>query len=55
MARASMKRRVWTRDDNRTLRTLAREGRKTTTIARKLRRTVGATYQQAWKIGVSFR
>jgi hypothetical protein len=51
----STKRRAWTKGDNRALRTLAREGRKTSAIARKLRRTLGATYQQASKIGVSFR
>jgi hypothetical protein len=34
------------------LKTLAREKKKTTTIARMLRRTVGATYQQASKLGI---
>jgi hypothetical protein len=46
-------RREWTKEDVRTLKTLAREGKKTTVIARKLKRTVGATYQQASKRGVA--
>jgi hypothetical protein len=54
MARTTIKRREWTKEDNRTLKTLARDGTKTTSIARRLRRTVGATYQQAHKLGVSF-
>jgi hypothetical protein len=54
MARTTTKRREWTKDDNRTLKTLARERVKTTVIARRLKRTVGATYQQAHKLGVSF-
>jgi hypothetical protein len=48
------KRREWTKDDVRTLKTLARDSVKTTVIARKLKRSVGATYQQASKLGVSF-
>ena len=48
-------RRGWTKVDNRTLKTLARNGTKTTSIARQLKRTLGATYQQAYKLGVSFR
>jgi hypothetical protein len=46
--------RPWTKDDVRTLKTLAREKTKTTVIARKLKRTLGATYQQASKLGVVF-
>jgi hypothetical protein len=34
------------------LKTLAREKTKTTVIARKLKRSVGATYQQAMRLGV---
>jgi hypothetical protein len=45
--------RAWTKDDVRTLKTLAREKTKTTAIARKLKRTEGATRQQAHKLGVS--
>jgi hypothetical protein len=54
MAKKATKRREWTKEDVRMLKTLAREGTKTTAIARKLKRTVGATYQQASKLGVSF-
>jgi RimJ/RimL family protein N-acetyltransferase len=46
--------RAWTRDDVRTLKTLAREKTKTPVIARKLKRTIGATRQQAHKLGVFF-
>jgi hypothetical protein len=46
-------RREWTKEDVRTLKALAREGTKTTAIARKLKRTLSATYQQARKEGVS--
>jgi hypothetical protein len=35
--------RPWTKDDVRTLKTLAGDGTKTTVIARKLKRTLGAT------------
>jgi uncharacterized protein (DUF2336 family) len=41
--------RSWTKEDVRTLKTLAREKVKTSVIARKLKRSVGATYQQASK------
>ena len=46
-------RREWTKEDVRTLKALAREGTKTTAIARKLKRTLGVTRQQAFKLGVS--
>ena len=45
--------RPWTKEEVRTLRTLAREKTKTSVIARKLKRTLGATRQQAFKRGVS--
>jgi len=48
-----VRRQPWTKEDIRTLKTLAREKKKTTTIARMLKRTVGATYQQASKLGVT--
>ena len=54
MAKKTTKRRPWTKVDVRTLKTLAREKIKTSVIARKLKRSVGATYQQAFKLGVSF-
>jgi hypothetical protein len=42
----------WTKEDVRTLKTLAREKRKTTVIARTLKRSIGATYQKAMRLGV---
>jgi len=44
--------RPWTKEDVRTLKTLAREKTKTTVIARKLKRTERATYQKAAALGV---
>jgi len=45
--------RPWTKEDVRILKTLAREKVKNSVIARKLKRSVGATYQQASKHGVT--
>jgi hypothetical protein len=45
--------RPWTKDDVRMLKMLAREKTKTTVIARKLKRTEGATRQQAMRLGVA--
>jgi len=45
--------RPWTKEDVRTLKTLAREKTKTTVIARKLKRSVGATYRKAGLLGVT--
>jgi hypothetical protein len=53
MAKKTTKLRPWTKEDIRALKTLAREKAKTTVIARKLKRSVGATYQQASKLGVT--
>jgi len=53
MAKKTLKLRAWTKEDIRMLKSLVREKRKTTVIARKLKRTVGATYQQAHTLGVS--
>jgi len=53
MARKTTKLRPWTKEDVRTLRTLARDKVKTTVIARKLRRSVGATHQKAMHLGVT--
>jgi hypothetical protein len=53
MAAKKVKLRAWTKEDVRTLKTLAREGVKTTSIARKLKRSVGATHQKAMRLGVS--
>jgi hypothetical protein len=52
MAKKIMKRRSWTKEEMRLLKALARGGSKTTSIARKLKRSVAATYQQASKLGV---
>jgi hypothetical protein len=48
-----VKLRAWTKEDIRTLKTLVREKKKTTVIARALKRSVGATHQQASKLGVT--
>ena len=53
MAKKTTKLRPWTKEDVRTLKMLAREKTKTTAIARKLKRSVGATYQKAMKLGVT--
>ena len=52
-AKKARKIRPWTKDDVRTLKTLARDGTQTTAIARKLKRTLGATRQRAFQEGVS--
>ena len=52
-AKKVVKRREWTKEDVRMLKVLAREGTKSEVIARKLKRTLGATRQQAFKQGVS--
>jgi hypothetical protein len=51
--KGTKKRRPWTKEDVRMLTTLAREKVKTTVIARKLKRSVGSTYQKAMKLGVT--
>jgi hypothetical protein len=53
MAAKKVKLRPWTKDDVKMLKSLAREGTKTTAIARKLKRSVGATQQKAMRLGVS--
>jgi len=53
MARKMRKIRPWTKQDIRTLKALAREKTKTTVIARKLKRSVGATYQKARALSVT--
>jgi len=52
-AKKTTKIRPWTKDDVRMLKSLAREKTKTTVIARKLKRSLGATYQQAMRLGVT--
>jgi hypothetical protein len=49
----SCRSRPWTKEDVRTLKSLAREKTKTTVIARKLKRSVGATHQKAMRLGVT--
>jgi hypothetical protein len=44
--------RPWTKEDISTLKTLAREKVNTGVIAHKLKRTLGATRQQAKRLGV---
>ena len=53
MAKKTTKPRPWTKEDVGTLKMLAREKTKTTVIARKLKRSVGATKQKAMKLGVT--
>jgi hypothetical protein len=53
MAKKAPKLRPWTKEDIRTLKTLAREMTKTTVIARKLKRSVQATYQKASALNVT--
>jgi hypothetical protein len=53
MAKKTTKVRPWTTVDVRMLKSLAREKTKTTAIARKLKRSLGATYQQAMRLGVT--
>jgi hypothetical protein len=52
MAKKTTKRRESTKEDVRTLKALAREKTKTMVIARKLKRSVDATYQRASQLGV---
>ena len=53
MAKKVVVRREWTKEDFRILKRLARERVKAAFIASKLKRTEGATRQQAFKRGVS--
>jgi|HubBroStandDraft_6_1064221.scaffolds.fasta_scaffold1758743_1 hypothetical protein len=53
MAVEKAKLRAWTKEDVRTLKMLAREKTETTEIARKLKRSVGATHQKAMRLGVT--
>jgi hypothetical protein len=53
MAKKAVRRAPWTKEDVRILKTLAREKKKTTVIARTLKRSLQATYQQASKLDVT--
>jgi hypothetical protein len=52
MAKATKKSRPWTKEDVRLLKTLVREKTKISAVARKLKRTAGATRQKASVLGV---
>jgi hypothetical protein len=53
MAKPTEKLRPWTKEDVLILKTLGREKVTTSVIARKLKRSVGATYQKARALGVT--
>jgi hypothetical protein len=51
MAKKMTRSRPWTKEDIRTLESLAHEKVKTSVIARKLKRSYAATRQKAWTLG----
>jgi len=53
MAKRSKKRRAWTASEVRDLKAMARKKTAASKIAKKLRRTEGATRQKAFSIGLS--
>jgi hypothetical protein len=53
MMAKSIVRREWTKDDVRELKTLAKQRKPAPKIAKSLKRTLGATRQMAFKLGVS--
>lgn len=53
MAKRKKKRRAWTSTEVSSLRTMARKKTRASQIAKKLRRTEGATRQKAFSIGLS--
>jgi len=53
MAKKATKRRAWTADQVRTLKTLARKKKRAASIAKTLKRTEGATRQKAFSMGLS--
>ncbi len=53
MAKRKKKRRSWTAAEVRDLKTMARKKARASAIAKKLRRTEGATRQKAFSIGLS--
>jgi len=53
MAKKAPKRRAWTPDHVRTLKTLARKKTGAAKIAKTLKRTEGATRQKAFSLGLS--
>jgi hypothetical protein len=55
MKKKPIERREWTKEDVKSLKSLARGRVKAAVIARKLKRTEGATRQHAFKLGVSLK
>jgi len=53
MAKKASKRRAWSAEHVRTLKTLARKKTRAASIARTLKRTEGATRQKAFSMGLS--
>ena len=53
MAKSSTKRREWSNEDVRNLKSLAKQKTPAAKIARSLRRTEGAVRQKAFSMGVS--
>jgi hypothetical protein len=53
MAKKKIVRRAWSKEDVRTLKTMARDKQGVTKIAKALKRTIGATSVMAAKRGVS--
>jgi hypothetical protein len=53
MARKARKRRAWTAEQVRTLKTMARHKKRASRIAERLKRTESATRQKAFSIGLS--
>jgi len=53
MAKKTLKRRAWSKDDVRELKSLAKQKTPAPKIARALKRTVGAIRQKAFGMGLS--
>jgi len=53
MAKKARKRRAWTAEQLRILKTMARQKKRASHIAERLKRTEGATRQKAFSIGLS--
>jgi len=53
MAKKAAKRRAWTTEHVRTLRTMVRQKKTASRIAKRLKRTEGATRQKAFSMGLS--
>jgi hypothetical protein len=53
MAKKTIKRHTWTAEHVRTLKAMARQKKAASRIAKKLKRTEGATRQKAFSMGLS--